>query len=144
MSSSVARRRRPGPFNRLCWLATLLACDSSDPAPSNGHVPSAGAVDPSYLVVYRPGPGWPSGGAMPPELRAHFRYLLGLHQRGTLQLAGPFGGEPGGAAVLRARDDDAARALVQADPAVTAQVFDVQLRRWGLVDWSAHAQQPAQ
>jgi uncharacterized protein YciI len=140
MSSSVARRR---PFFRLCWLAAVAACHASDPAPSSGQVPSAGAAEPSYLVIYRPGPRWPSADAMPPELRAHFRYLLGLHQTGTLQLAGPFGGEPGGAALLRARDDEAARALLQADPAVAAQVFDVELRRWSLVDWAAHAQPSA-
>jgi uncharacterized protein YciI len=138
MSSSIARLRRLGPFNRLYWLAALTACHAGEPARSSGDVASAGG-DPSYLVVYRPGPRWPSGDALPPELREHFRYLLGLHQTGVLQLAGPFGGELGGAAVLRARDDEAARALLQADPAVTAHVFDVELRRWSLVDWAAHA-----
>jgi uncharacterized protein YciI len=80
---------------------------------------------------------------MPPELRDHFRYLLGLHQAGVLQLAGPFAGEVGGAAVLRTRDDAAARALVLADPAVAAHVFDFELRRWSLVDWAARAERPA-
>jgi uncharacterized protein YciI len=80
---------------------------------------------------------------MPPELREHFRYLLGLYQAGALQLAGPFAGEVGGAAVLRARDDAAARALLEADPAVSAQVFDFELRRWSLVDWAARVARPA-
>lgn len=80
---------------------------------------------------------------MPPELRDHFRYLLGLHQAGVLQLAGPFAGEVGGAAVLRTSDDAAARALVQADPAIAAHVFDFELRRWSLVDWAARAERPA-
>lgn len=80
---------------------------------------------------------------MPPELREHFQYLLGLHRAGALQLAGPFAGEVGGAAVLRARDDAAARALLQADPAVSARVFDFELRRWSLVDWAARVERPA-
>jgi uncharacterized protein YciI len=109
----------------------------------SGGEPPPGPSEPSYLVVYRPGPRWPGGDSMPPELRDHFRYLLGLYQAGALQLAGPFAGETGGAAVLRARDDAATRALLQADPAVIAQVFDFELRRWSLVDWAARAERPA-
>jgi uncharacterized protein YciI len=123
--------------------ALAAACHGREPAPAGGSEPRPGSTEPTYLVVYRPGPKWPGGDAMPPELRDHFRYLLGLHQAGTLQLAGPFSGETGGAAVVRARDDAAARAVLQADPAVIAQVFDFELRRWSLVDWAAHGERAA-
>jgi uncharacterized protein YciI len=144
MYCSVAPRSRPRPVHRLCLLGALAAaCHGPEPTATSGGEPAPGPTEPSYLVVYRPGPRWPGGDAMPPELREHFRYLLGLHQAGALQLAGPFAGETGGAAVLRARDDAAARALLQADPAVAAQVFDFELRRWSLVDWAARAERPA-
>jgi uncharacterized protein YciI len=75
---------------------------------------------------------------MPPVLRDHFRYLLELHQRGDLKQAGPFGSERGGAAVFAAADDAAARAWLEADPAVRSQVFQFELRRWSPVDWQSH------
>lgn len=76
---------------------------------------------------------------MPPVLREHFQYLLALQRRGQLQMAGPFASERGGAAVFRAADDAAARAWLEADPAVRSQVFQFELRRWSLVDWASHA-----
>jgi uncharacterized protein YciI len=72
-------------------------------------------------------------------LREHFRYLLSLHRRGALRLAGPFEAETGGAAMLTAADDTAARELVEADPAVASRVFAAELRRWSLVDWAQQA-----
>ena len=144
MSCTIAPRLAPRRWHRLYLIGALAAgCHSGAHAPASGAGARADASEPSYLVVYRPGPRWPEGDAMPAELRDHFRYLIGLHEAGKLQLAGPFASEPGGAALLHAPDDDAARALIQADPAVTAQVFAVELRRWSLVDWSAQAQRLA-
>jgi uncharacterized protein YciI len=59
-----------------------------------------------------------------------------------LKLAGPFTGERGGAVVFTAVDDAAARAVVEADPAVTAQLFAFELRRWSVVDWAQHTSGP--
>jgi uncharacterized protein YciI len=75
---------------------------------------------------------------MPPVLLEHFRYLLALHRRGELRLAGPFANERGGAAVFQAADDAAAKAWLEADPAVRSQVFQFELRRWSPVDWAKH------
>lgn len=76
---------------------------------------------------------------MPPVLIEHFRYLQALHARGELKQAGPFASERGGAAVFHAADDAAARAWLEADPAVRSQVFQFELRRWSPVDWESHA-----
>src|SRR5690606_34087893 len=102
------------------------------PAASPGP-PRAGSDEPTYLVVYRPGPRWPGGDTTPPELRDHFRYLIGLHQAGALQLAAP----------SRARPAAPRSSLLQADPAVVARVFDVDLRRWSPVDGATHAERAA-
>ncbi len=76
---------------------------------------------------------------MPPVLRDHFHYLLALHGRGELKMAGPFAKERGGAVVFQAADDAAAQAWVEADPAVRSQVFQFHLRAWSPVDWASHA-----
>jgi uncharacterized protein YciI len=118
-------------------LAAALA--ASCQSPERGAAPSGSQpVTPSehaYLVVYRAGPKWPAGDPLPEPLRQHFRYLSSLHRRGALKFAGPFADERGGAAVLTADDDGSARALLQADPAVQAQVFAFELHRWRWVDW---------
>lgn len=128
------RSTRRGFLAASCALGMTLACHSSV-APA--AKPPAAA--PLYLVVYRAGPGWPPGDGMPPVLREHFQYLLALQRRGELEMAGPFTGERGGAAVFHAADDAAARAWVEADPAVRSQVFQFELRGWSPVDWEKHA-----
>jgi uncharacterized protein YciI len=98
------------------------------------------ATQPSYLVVYRPGPRWlPDKPLSEQPLREHGRYMLELYQRGAMRLAGPFADGSGGAVLFGADDDASAQAIVEADPAVMAQTFAYQLRRWTIVDWEARA-----
>ena len=66
--------------------------------------------------------------ATPDEQRivgAHFDYLVGLRDRGTLILAGRTQEAEGtfGITIFEAVDEPAARAVVDADPAVAAGVF---------------------
>lgn len=112
------------------------ACQTSGQPADTSQAPAK--AEPTYLVVYRQGASWPADVAQPEPLREHFRYLLTLYRSGALRLAGPFGSERGGAAVFTASDDAAARAIIQADPAVKAQIFDFELRRWSVVDWAQH------
>lgn len=142
---AIYERCRHG--GRHLWLAgALAACHAAEPPPATPAVepPLASAPTPAatYLVIYRPGAQWPADGSMPPVLRDHFRYLLGLHQQGILERAGPFASTTGGAAVLRAPDDAAAQALLDADPAIVAKVFEAELRHWSPVDWAARAAAP--
>lgn len=121
----------------------LFACAGDRRAPAEPTHPSSQLIsaieEPLYLVLYRPGPAWPANEPTPSVLREHFRYLLELHRRGALKLAGPFGNERGGAAVLGAADEAAARSIVLGDPAVQSGVFEADVRAWSPVDWQHHA-----
>lgn len=90
----------------------------------------------TYLVVYRPGPAWvPDKPLAEQSLKQHRQYILSLYARGALRLAGPFLDNTGGAAALEAANEDEARALMAADPAVLSGVFVTELHPWGLLDW---------
>jgi uncharacterized protein YciI len=90
----------------------------------------------TYLVVYRPGPAWLTGKPLAEQpLKDHGRYILSLYVKGSLKFAGPFSDNAGGAAAFEAPDEAQARAVVAADPAVTAGVFVAELHPWDLVDW---------
>ena len=114
----------------LCAVASGPAAvaqhDAPDPAKLVGKR--------SYLVVYRPGPGWIQGKSMQeqPPLKEHGRYMLQLYRRGVLQFAGRFGDNIGGAMAFVAKDDAEADAIVAADPAVTSAMFTHELRAWEL------------
>jgi uncharacterized protein YciI len=92
----------------------------------------------TYLVVYRPGPGWIQGKSMQeqPPLKGHGRYMLELYRKGVLQFAGRFGDNIGGAMAFVANDDAEAAALIEADPAVTTGMFAFELRAWELQPWA--------
>jgi len=88
-----------------------------------------------YLAVYRPGPAWIKRQPTASQpLREHGRYILNLHLQGRLRLAGGFP-DDGGAAVFEAESDEAAQAIIAADPAVRTGVMECTLRRWSVQDW---------
>jgi len=139
--SPAAEGRRTIGLGWAAIVALAAACHPADPA-KHGFQGAHGSpsAEPTYLVVYRPGPGWLDGKPMAEQpLREHGRYLLALHASGALKLAGPFADESGGAAVFAAADDAAALALVRADPTIRDEVFHFDLRRWSLVDWAERA-----
>jgi uncharacterized protein YciI len=93
--------------------------------------------DPTWLVVYSPGPNWLEGEPLAQQpLRPHGAYMLNLYREGALRWAGGFADDSGGAAAFHAADEEAARKVVEADPAVTEGIFTFVLRRWKLVDWA--------
>jgi uncharacterized protein YciI len=61
--------------------------------------------------------------------------MLSLDKKGQLKFAGPFPDDSGGAAAFEAESEEAAKAVVAADPAVTSRVFLAELHPWRLVDW---------
>lgn len=142
MQQRAARRadKNGRRFIGVSWAmgALAVACHANEPIGRGDEVtPRSPRAEPTYLVVYRPGPGWPEGKPMAEQsLREHGRYLISLHRRGVLRSAGPFADESGGAAVFEAPDDAAALGVVSADPTVQSEVFRFELRRWSLVDWA--------
>jgi len=90
----------------------------------------------TYLVVYRPGPGWLAGKPLSEQpLGEHGKYVGSLHAKGLLKLGGPFLDDSGGALVLEVENEAEAKAVVARDPAVVARVFVGELHPWRLVDW---------
>ena len=107
---------------------------------SNGAVAQEANKQPSYLVVYRPGPRWLPGKPLEEQpLREHGRYMLDLYKRGVMRLAGRFADGSGGAMLIGADDHASAQAIVAADPAVVAETFTYELRQWAFVDWASLA-----
>lgn len=99
---------------------------------------------PLFLALYRPGPAWlPDKPTIEQPLREHGRYMLELYRRGCLKFAGGFADHSGGAAAFEADDEEGARAIVDADPAVSTGVMVCRVQRWVLVDWASLAS-PAQ
>lgn len=69
-------------------------------------------------------------------VQAHFDYLKGMLEAGTLILAGPALEAPHrGVVIYEAADDDAARAVVDGDEAVKAGVFTAE---WSPFKLSLH------
>jgi len=62
-------------------------------------------------------------------MHVHAGHLAELHRAGTLILAGPtFGRVNTGIAVIEAEDEDAARAIMMSDPAITSGLMTPELR----------------
>ncbi|MES2444183.1 MAG: YciI family protein [Pseudomonadota bacterium] len=85
-----------------------------------------------YIVTYRPGPAWIAGKPMRQQkLGPHVAFIRGLLADGRLVAGGPFTDDrEGGMAILRATSLDEARKILATDPAVTAGVFEADLRPW--------------
>src|SRR5258708_27994630 len=99
----------------------------------------------TYLVVYRPGPAWlPGKPASEQPLKEHGRYMLSLYKKGTLRFAGPFADNSGGAMAFEAANDDDAKAVVGADPAVSMQGFVPELSPRSLMNWEQFLNKGAQ
>lgn len=62
-------------------------------------------------------------------LNAHLQNIKDMAQQGKLLLAGPFA-DGGGLFILDAKSKEEAMAWVLEDPAVKAEVFDFNLRKW--------------
>lgn len=88
----------------------------SAPAPviAKGHL---------FAVVLGPGAAWKKGQPFKgPGLDAHRQYWKGLYAQGRVASAGPLG-DRSGLALIRAKNQKEADALLAADPAVKARVL---------------------
>jgi uncharacterized protein YciI len=66
----------------------------------------------------------------PAVVQPHKDFLEGLRAGGSLELAGPFGNQPGGAYLLRAQSLDEARRIAHEDPAHTSGGWDITVYEW--------------
>lgn len=110
----------------LALFAAPAGAQTAAPAPA-----PAAQIAPLYLLTYRAGPTWVAGEPMHRQkLRAHFLYMQQLLKDGHLVAGGPFTGEDGGMAIVRAASPAEASAILKADPAVVSGVFTATLTRW--------------
>ena len=90
----------------------------------------------TYLVLYRPGPGWLTGKSiMEQPLKEHGKYMLSLYIKNSMKLAGPLTDNAGGAVLLEVANDAEAKAIVANDPAVKSGVFVYEMHSWKLRPW---------
>jgi uncharacterized protein YciI len=83
-----------------------------------------------YVALIGHGPRWHEGKSVYEQgkpVEDHLVAMRGHYDEGILQLGGPFD-HGGGIAVLNVRDEPAARAVMDADPAVRAGVMVYELR----------------
>ena len=84
-----------------------------------------------FVFVYRPGPNWAHGLPMAKQnLRPHGVYFADLLRTGRVFAGGGFVGRDGGMAIVRAADLDEARAMLEADPAISGGIFAADLHEW--------------
>jgi uncharacterized protein len=124
-------------MNNLFKLAVLSCLLGAFAFQTQSATQSAPAPrKPTFLVIYRHGPAWvddKSPASQP--MKDHGQYMLDLYKKGALKLAGPFGDGSGGAVAFEAEDENDAKAMIAADPAVKAQVFVAEFHGWKVVDW---------
>ena len=125
------------PLIALCAAVSAQTTATTPPASAGAAaVPMSPTL---YLVIYTAGPNWKPDVPAGDQLRDHGRYMLGLHQKTLLKMAGPFTDAAGGAAVIETDTLAAAQAIADADPAVQSKVFAAEVHAWRHVDWDALA-----
>lgn len=118
----------PRPLTRTFVLALILTLFPAPPALAAKDKPVAARSAPVakgrlYAVVLGPGTAWKKGQPFKgPGLEAHRAYWKTLFDEGRVASAGPLGADTG-LAVIRARSQAEADALVAGDPAVKARIL---------------------
>jgi hypothetical protein len=122
----------------LLMGTTMTAQAQTSSAQANAHGAEA---KPGYLITYSAGPAFLPGKPLSEQpLQEHGRYMLDLHKRGVLRMAGGFADDSGGAAFVDAASLEAARQIAEADPAVQSKVFVYRVQQWNLVPWQQIAE----
>ena len=117
-------------------LGAVITGAAMSAPPVSAQTAAAAPSRTTYLVVYRPGPGFLAGKPLKEQpLKEHGRYMLKLYTEGTLKLAGGFLDDTGGAMVFEAETEEQAKSVVAADPAVVTKVFVAELHPWKPRDW---------
>jgi uncharacterized protein len=89
------------------------------------------STDELFVITFKPGPAWIAGRPMAQQnLRDHAAYHARLVREGRVVAAGGFVGTDGGMAIFRGPDIEAARSVLESDPAIKDGVFVAELRQW--------------
>lgn len=118
--SAGARPRAPDKTKAVVNPATEAAAKRKGEDKAPVAAPKRGG--PLYAVVIGPGPSWKKGQPLKKGSDGHWKYWQDLHAKGLVESAGPVGNDTG-FALLRARNQREANAVIAADPAVRAGRF---------------------
>lgn len=84
-----------------------------------------------FLFQYSPGPAWREGAPMRQQgLGPHAAYMQQLQNEGRLFAGGGYASDDGGMAIVTAANEEEARAILAADPAISSGIFVAELRHW--------------
>lgn len=118
--SAEARQRVPDKAKAAAKPAAEAATKRKGEDKAPVAAPKRGG--PLYAVVIGPGPSWKKGQPLKKGSDGHWKYWQDLHSKGLVESAGPVGNDTG-FALLRARNQREANAVIAADPAVRAGRF---------------------
>lgn len=86
---------------------------------------------PLFLLIYERGPAWIEGKPMRQQkLGEHVAYMQKLIEEGRVVAGGPFGGDAGGMAILRASSLEEAQRVLDADPSLLNGTFIASVKQW--------------
>jgi uncharacterized protein YciI len=116
-------------------LKSALFATLAIPAVAQAQAPSAPAATgelPLFAVEITVGPAWDT--RQQPQDQAHFREhsssLKRLHDAGVFLIGGRYADK--GLIILAAKDEASARALMEEDPSIRAEVFKYQLHAFNV------------
>ncbi len=124
MLSSIRWSRR---FMALGLMLALFAA----PARASAQTQSGAPAVQLFLFQYSPGPAWRAGVPMREQgLGPHASYMRQLQTEGRLFAGGGYTSDDGGMAIVACANEAEARAILAADPAITAGIFVAEFRHW--------------
>lgn len=130
-------------MKQLIVLISLLLIGLSIPAVVQQAAEPQHKMVEFHMALFKRGPQWSStDNPQTSEIRAqHFAYFTSLIESGKAVMGGPIrdDGDIRGLYVLRAKTADEARALAEADPAVKAGHFAIEMHPW----WSEEVMKKA-
>lgn len=113
---------------RRLFLGAALALGFTA-ACASAQTPSAATE--LFLFQYSPGPAWREGVPMRQQgLGPHAAYMQRLQNEGRLFAGGGYASDDGGMAIVTAANEEEARAILAADPAISSGIFVAELRHW--------------
>ena len=88
----------------------------------------------SFVAHYTPGPNWLKRQPLKDQpLKAHVDYLLALHDRGKLIMAGPLADGSGGLVVFAAEDIGEVEGMLSSDPAIAGGILAASVKEWSRI-----------
>lgn len=116
----------------LCAAIPLAAQDHKQEPQTPKPDPASKLIEFQMVLLKRGTKPMPRNWQMSPLRRQHVAYLQGLLASGKAVIAGPIQNDPElrGVVIFRAQSGQEARSWINADPAVAAEFFSVELHPW--------------